>query len=241
MILINLLPEEYRKKEAVKLALPDVPSKNNLLTIVVAVLVVQLILTGVAVYQHFIVLPGVQKRFEELAAATKDITSEKERMISLNAETKQIEQATERNFYWSSFLNTLTNSVTKGIWLRAVLIEQPPKPKAVKKKAEKKESKNQKDAKSKKEDKKQNAKNKKKAEKEAPKEVLKPVLRIRGSVYAPGQETAAVGEFLKALKADSSLEAYFSDIELGAMTHRLVKDQDVYEFEINCRLRRETL
>ena len=53
MIGINLLPEELRKKEVVKLVLPELPVKKSLIIFCAVFFGAQLLLGIFAVYQQF--------------------------------------------------------------------------------------------------------------------------------------------------------------------------------------------
>lgn len=254
MILINLLPEELRKKEVVKLTLPELPSKTTIKRVIIGLISIQLLLTIFSMYQHFVVLPGLQKKVMVLKAEIGEIVTQKEETIAIKSRLKQIAETTERKFYWSSFLNTLTGSVTKGVWLDFLSLDVPQQNAAKKKKAEaksasaaKKEAKKpkKKDAKAKKKESQAKAKmdkSKADAAKAAAAEeaaAKKLVLKIRGSVYAPGQETATVGSFLKELKSNHELSSHFDEIELGTVTQRKIKEYDVYDFEISGKLKKD--
>lgn len=256
MILINLLPEELRKKEIVKLSLPELPSKKTIIRVIGAFLGIQILLTFFSVYQHFFVMPGLQKETTALATRLKDITDKKDQIISMNGRLKQIKDATDRKLYMAYLLNTLSGSMTKGVWLTSFSIETPTIAAKKGDKASKKGSKDalpadaakdsskakkEKDGKdSKKKDAaKPKAGNQKGADTapEAPKKVTN--LKLKGTVYAPNQETASIGRFLKELKSNRSFSDYFTDIELGNMSERKIKDYDVYDFEIVCRFKKD--
>lgn len=117
MIEINLLPQELRKREAVKLALPGIPVKGALVGFFSVFFAAQLLLSALAFYRRA-EISHVRKAVEILKAENREITHQKSEITFARTRLQQVQSITERKFYWSLLLNALSDSVTKGIWLR---------------------------------------------------------------------------------------------------------------------------
>jgi hypothetical protein len=63
------------------------------------------------------------------------------------------------------------------------------------------------------------------------------MLRLEGSVLAPGQEAAFVGKFIKELKANTLFTDLFSEIKLQSMNQKRIKENDVYDFVLICKFK----
>ena len=122
MIQINLLPEELRKKEPVRVTLPEMPDKKTIRLALLVFFGIQLALGVFAVIQRveFFML---SKEVSKLTAENKEVTQHKTEMDFMSGRMKDIRQLTQRKFYSSSFLDALTHSMTKGIWLRGLRFE----------------------------------------------------------------------------------------------------------------------
>lgn len=214
MILINLLPQELRKKETVKLVLPDLPVKKTVIAVGVLLFILQALLSSGAAYSHW-----REKNLTRELALMNDEARETHDLKSQTADQQKklqdIRNLTDKKFYWASLLNAVTQSMTQGVWLRKLSLDElteelpaeavpaanPPKKKAP-----------------------------------APRQVR--VLKLEGSVVAVGQEAAFIGRFVKALKDDVYLAELFRDIELSAINQRKIKDNDVYDFILFCKFKK---
>ncbi len=121
MIEINLLPEELRKREKVKLDLPEIPVFKILSVILVVVVSAQILLSAFAVYQ-MTTFVGLKKKLETLTKENREISVRKAETVAMAVQLKEIQALTERKFLWSVLLNDLSDSMTKGVWLRSLSV-----------------------------------------------------------------------------------------------------------------------
>ncbi len=221
MILINLLPPELKRREPSKLVLPEIPIKKTLASLTVGVLVIQALLS-VAALGVGMRASGMRREIASLTESLAELKKIKSQTVALQGRMRDIRALTSKKFYWASILSALTESTTKGVWLRSLtLIEgaaearktPAPAAKADKKPAKKTET--------------------------AP--VSTKIVKLEGSVYAPGQETAYVGRFVKALKDNATLKEVFGEIELSNTNQRKINDYDVFDFVLLCRFKKEKL
>lgn len=133
MITINLLPEELRKKERLKISLPDLPIRKGLAVFFAFFFLAQGGLTAFAAYQK-VQVGRIERKLDVLVRENKDVARQKSEIIALNARRKEIAALTERKFFWSRLLNAVSDSVTKGVWLTALTVAEergaPDSPKA---------------------------------------------------------------------------------------------------------------
>lgn len=209
IIQTNLLPEELRKKERLKLSLPEVPVNQALTIFFGAFFVIQASLSAFAFYQKGN-LGHVKARTLELKSQTRDVALHKAEIASHRARSNEIASLTARRYYWTQLLNTLSDSVTKGIWLTALAIEDGeaqgvvPGPRARK-----------------------------------PEGPRFRALRLDGSAVGQGQETAYIGKFIKELKEHPFLSELFSDVKLQNINQKKVRETDVYDFTLTCLFKPE--
>ena len=217
MILINLLPPELRKKESSKIVLPDIPIKKTLITAAAGVLALQVLLTLAALF--FVWRDSaMQSEIDRLSADIKETRSLKSQTVSAQNKLKDIHGLTDKKFYWSSLLNAVSDSITKGVWLRSLSLgevpeEAPAAPSAKKSSVKKAPAAGQ----------------------------MTRVLQLEGSVAASGQETAFIGKYVKSLKENAYFSELFRDIELSNINQRKVKDFDVYDFVLLCKFRKDKI
>ena len=215
MIEINLLPEEMRKKEAVKIALPDIPIKKTLIIVFGGFFGLQLLFTMFTFYMRFDgMLTG--KQIEALKASSQEIIRQKSETAAMIDRFKESRELFNRKFYWASLLSALSNSMTKGVWLRSFYISDEEPKSAMEKKPVP-------DA---------------KPEKGAAKSRY---LVLEGSAVGSGQETAFIGKFLKQLKDNPMFSNLFQDIKPYNINQRRIKEYDVYDFMMYCKFRKEKI
>ena len=116
MIEINLLPAEYRPKAVSKFVLPEIPIKKTLLTVTGMIFVIQVFASLFAVYEVFDLL-RVKGQIARLEVTGVQVTKEKADISALASRMIKIRSMTERKYYWASLLNSLTRSMSKGVWL----------------------------------------------------------------------------------------------------------------------------
>lgn len=225
MIEINLLPEELRKKESVKLALPSIPAlpKKTVLFAIAAVLGLQVLLTAFAFFQKGEVI-AVKNEIAVLKESSKGIAAQKIETTQMRTRLTQIDQMLRRKFFWSSLLSALTDSVIKGVWLTELSITEGNASPMIKK--------NELDVPPGRTD----AAAQRRAASAGPRTGAKPpkMLKLEGSVVGPGEETALIGKFIKKLKSNKLFETLFAEIEPANINQRKIREFDVYDFTIGC-------
>ena len=209
MIQINLLPEELRKKERISLSLPEVPIRKVLIIFFGVFFAMQACLSVFALVQK----GRVGKTERDIAALkiqNREITLRKAEIASSHARLKEIAALTERSFFWTQLLNDLSDSVTKGVWLTNLNLDeiQAPLPAGSAPKSRRSAG-----------------------------TVKTRVLRLDGSAVGQGQETAFVGKFIKELKDNDSLSRIFQDVKLSNINQKKIRDADVYDFSLVCIFR----
>ncbi len=215
MITINLLPQELRRKEAPKIVMPEIPIKKTLIIAAIVFFGCQALFTLAA---GFVALrtTATTAAMRSLLEKNQDLQQIKSKSEKMQAQIKELKAVTSRNFSWAALLSALSNSVTKGVWLRSLLVEEqevaapPPQTPA-----------------------------KPGPAKAPPPPARVRVLKLEGSVIASGQETAYIGKFLQSLKQNEMLAGLFDSIELSSMNQRRVKEFDVFDFMILCKFKKD--
>lgn len=220
MIEINLLPEQMRKKEPVKLALPEIPIKKTLFAAIGIVVALQVLLV-VAALGLRMRAGWLEGRIAELQRSGAAISAQKTETTLLQDRLKQLRAATGRKFYWAKLLDALTASTTRGVWLRTLSVKteevstagasnvaSPPR-------EEKGES------------------------KKPAKAVPAKLLALEGSAIGTGQETAFIGKFLQSLKDNETFKEIFSDIQVSDIQQRRIEEVDAYDFLIICKFKKD--
>jgi hypothetical protein len=239
MILINLLPSELRRHEAPKIVLPEVPVKKTLMIAGAGVLALQLLLSAAALItlaRHGIIKRETRTLYLQLddLRRVKKQTSEAAKRIS------EIKMLTEKKFFWALVLDELTKTVTRGVWLRSLALEEQTvqtkeangsrkKPKEKKKEKEKRPGKTKAEA------------TKTGSIKVAPASVeTYAVLRLEGSCSGGGQETSLIGKYLKSLRDSAYFKELFGDqIDISNIRQRKLGEAEVFDFVVQCRFRKE--
>ncbi len=208
MIEVNLLPEELRKKEAPKFVLPEMPNVRTLFIALVVFFGAQVLLIIFAVFQG-IEFSSVKKSVAALTEQNKTIILQKSEIAAMRSELKRIKSLTEKKLFWSSLLNALSDSMTKGVWLRKLSVTEelrkatPP------------------------------------AGKGSRSSKMVRTLSLEGSIISPGQETAYIGKFIKELKSHPVFNELFDQIELSNIHQKKIKEFDVYDFVLACVFKKE--
>lgn len=211
MIQINLLPEEMRKKERIRLSLPEVPMRKALIVFFSVLFAIQVSLSIFALAQKDRI-GQIKKELVALKAQNTDITLRKAETAFTRARFKEISALTGRDFFWTKLLNDLSDSATKGIWLTNLSLEEIAAPQTM-----------------------DPAQKPRRNESRA----MVKVLRIDGSAVGQGQETAFIGKFIKELKENPSLREIFQDVKLSNINQKKIREADVYDFSLSCIFRVE--
>lgn len=221
MILINLLPPELKRRESSKLVLPEIPIKKTLIYLGAGFLIIQAILSVVTL-GVVMRAGGMKREIATLSETLQEIKKAKSQTISSQNKLRDIRSLTAKNFYWASVLNALTESATKGVWLRSLVLTEglADRPKRTPSTAKAGG-----------------------AVKKADSPAVSPpkIMKLEGSVYAPGQETAYIGKFVKALKDNEALKNLFSEIELSNINQRKINEYDVFDFVLFCKFKRDKI
>ena len=216
MIEISLLPEELRKKERIKVAMPEIPIKKTLFISLGVLVSFQLLFT---LFTFFLYTQEISltKNVVSLKESSKDVIAQKEEAEAIYNRLKEIRSVVSRKFYWSELLSSVSNSATKGVWLRNLSVtDQGPKPSGSDKASTEPQSSDK--------------------DKKAAKDMY---LVLEGSAVGQGQETAFIGKYLKQLKETPYFTELFSEIKPNNINQRRFKDFDVYDFTIHCKFRKE--
>lgn len=224
MIEINLLPEELRKKESVKLSLPAMPAlpKKTVLLAVGVVLGVQVLFTAFAFFQKG-EAAAVRKDITALNESNRGLVAQKTESAEIRKRLSQIDHLLQRKFFWSSLLNALTDSMIKGVWLTNLSIAESNASPMIKKTVEVTLS---------------------KADTLSPRKTVSStsrtppksskMLKLEGSVVGPGEETALIGKFIKKMKGNALFDKLFAEIEPANINQKKIREFDVYDFTIGC-------
>ena len=121
MIEINLLPEELKKKDAIKISLPAGEIQKTLKLAAAGLLVLQ-ILFLVFAFSKRTELGWVNRSIGILKEENKEIAALKTQTQATQTHLHQMETLTGRKFSWTLLLNSLSSSITKGVWLRSFSI-----------------------------------------------------------------------------------------------------------------------
>ena len=121
MIEINLLPDDLRKKELMQFKLPEWPKLKIYVLTAAIFLGVQALATVFAFYQKLEIL-AVRTQIASIKKENPELLARKGETTAMQARLNQIDFMTNRKFYWSSLLNRLVHSMTKGVWLREFLV-----------------------------------------------------------------------------------------------------------------------
>ena len=221
MILINLLPPDLKRRETSKLVMPEIPIKKTLISLAAGLVVIQVLLSVVALGVAMRA-SGVKHEIATLSEQLQETKKIKSQTISSQNKLRDIRALTAEKFYWASVLSALTESATKGVWLRSLVLTEglaataKRAPPAVKGGGTAKRT----------------------DPATAPKTKI---VKLEGSVYAPGQETAYIGKFVKALKDHETLKNLFSEIELSNINQRKINEYDVFDFVLFCKFKRDKI
>lgn len=214
MIELNLLPPEFRRREAPKLTLPELPIKKTLITFFGVFIAIQVLFSAFAIYQR-IEFASIKQQTAALTQETLQIAKEKKEMAAERKRLTKINGLIQRNFYWTSVLNALSSSMTKGVWLTHLSVADEKRDDKNKTEAQKKEAGSSREG------------------------IQVKVLRIDGSAVGQGEETAFVGKFIKELKSNPLFSDLFSDIDLFRIEQKKIRDFDVYDFSLSCIFKNE--
>ncbi len=125
MIEINLLPPEYRPKAAPKFVMPHLQVKKTFLPVAAVIFGAQLLLSLFAVYM-VVDLAIVKAKTARIAEEGSLVAKKKAETVSTLERLRKIESIVQKKYCWSSLLNALSNSTSKGVWLTGFGVLESP-------------------------------------------------------------------------------------------------------------------
>lgn len=122
MIEINLLPEELRKKEGLRL-----PKEFYIIGVgVLSFLIVLHATTGMIIKWKRYRVVKLTQRWAKLAPLRKSVDVIRQETADLDKRAGGIDRLMVRRFLWSEKLNQLSNLVIPGIWIRTLSLNPSP-------------------------------------------------------------------------------------------------------------------
>lgn len=215
MIEINLLPPEFRKKDRREIRLPQLPYARLLFGALAFLVFCEAVLLAFTVVERSRAgkLGGEYQRLEP---EIKRMRALKEDTARAQARLKALGKLSARPFHWTHVLGALSSAMTGEVWLTEISLDaggdaagtQALRP-------AKARSAGAKDA----------------GKGPAP-ESWKCALVIRGASAVAGQETGAIGRFIRSLKANEFLKKRVEDFELEKIDRRTVDKVTHFDFTV---------
>lgn len=219
MIEINLLPEDLKKRKRAepKIAIANIRiEKIPFVKIAIfsagALLAIQIVLFGLSILGGAI-FNSLEKGYKQILPQKQEAQRLQARISDMGEKVTAIDELMVKRFSWAEKLNTLSDSVTPGIWLTQLdydekVIERPKTPAGGPSKG---------------------------PIKAGIEKVLARYLIISGASQSMEEEgTALIGRFIKSLKENPSFYSDFSDIELGSIKREQMGGQEIMTFKITC-------
>lgn len=224
MIEINLLPEEFKKKEPKfkgpdlsKFKMQNIPILKISFAALGILVVIQLLLFAIGIYMKGN-LNSTEKHYSQILPKKREADTLKTQIETINKKVGAIDELMVKRFSWAKKLNDLGDSMTPGIWLTELSYSEKliDRPVIIQMRGSKNKG--------------QPGPSRTLIEK-----ALVKYLVISGYATSLGEDgTAAVGKFIKSLKDNPSFYADFSEIELGAIKREKIENQEVMSFKITC-------
>jgi hypothetical protein len=227
MIEINLLPEEFKKKEPrfkkidlSGLKLADI-NFNKLPLVGIGLGAIAFLI----LFHLILFLIGINSK-ASLAAISKEtrvLSPEKREADKLRNDLDLINKKIVAIDGLMVKLNALSDSITPGIWLTEISYDEIEGNKLVLVSA-----------------KPSNDKTKRNSSRSVTEKVILRYLVISGYASSMGEQgTALIGKFIKALRDSSEFYSDFSEIKLGSIKTDKYLDQEVMNFKITCLYKNE--
>lgn len=221
MIEINLLPQEYRKKEPrfkgveiSQLNLQNIPVMYIVAVVVSFLLIAQGGLFVLSLYGKAQV-STLTRKYESIRPQKQRFDDLQAKLSATRKKISAIDELMEKRYSWARKLNYLSDSMTPGIWLTNLSYDERITERMIPRTAPKNS-----------------------AEAAPPpirQSVLSRNLTLSGYAAGAGEQGAAlVGKLIKSMKESPDLSEEFSDIILGSIKSEKVEDQDVMNFKITC-------
>lgn len=213
MIEINLLPQGLkRKKPTIKLDLASLPILRIGIIFAVSLLVIYiLMILGTQVVKFNLV--QLNNKWQSMSEQKKELDAIKKEIADLDEDIQIISRLEIEKGVWSRRLNAISDSLTVGIWLRELLVQEVVSTEKVKTQDQQAEG----------------------ATRERPKKRTKKYLNISGTALMVGTDGMAnVGKLMNSLKSNKDFFENFQDMQLGSIQRRLIKGVEVMDFTIVC-------
>ena len=123
MIEINLVPEQYRKKEVRTVKLPPLALTRYMVALLVGLAIVAMA-TCALVAQKYFERQSLDKQKLAIAPQAREIESLKNDTAAIQKKLKTLRQMTDHPFYWARVLNVISNELTDGVWLTRIALEE---------------------------------------------------------------------------------------------------------------------
>lgn len=213
MIDINLLPDNLKKsKTTFRVDIKNIPVIKLSVIFVAGLFALQLLLmTGIEILKFKLV--HLNLKWQSMSEERKQIDSLKKELSDLNKDIDVISRLGRQSTVWSFRLNAISDSVTPGIWLRELSIQENIS-------TEKQKT--------------PSADNANLTQNRARK-VIKKYLSISGSSLMAGSDAMSnVGKFMNNLKSQKNFFESFQDTRLGSIQRRFIKQTEIMDFTIMC-------
>ncbi len=208
MIEINLLPEEQKRKTR-KIELPDIAFVPIIAGLLGIIIVTHLSL-GLIVTLKARTLKQLEASWEKTLPAKEKADKLKLELTDMRTKIEAIEELIESRLSWAKKLNDLSDAMITGVWLNKLRLEK----KVIFQEAGVGEDKG--------------------STPEFRKTIVK-TLHLNGSVFAAGgDETAAIGKFIRSLKTHRGFFYDFKEIETASIQRRKLEESEVMDFELIC-------
>jgi Tfp pilus assembly protein PilN len=212
MIEINLLPEELKKKKK-KVELPNV-SFLPVITVLIGIIIMVHLLLVLSINLKTRSLKRLEKKWQEIAPENKRADKLKHEIGGMRARIQAIDNLIKGRINWAKKLSDLSDAMIPGIWLNRLWLE---------KKLMLSESESE------------SGRGVREQDGEGQESIVLKTLHLNGSVIATGgEETAAIGRFIRSLKDSKGFFADFKDIESVSIQRTRLEDIEVMEFELLC-------
>ncbi|MDP3730826.1 MAG: hypothetical protein Q8R14_04815 [Candidatus Omnitrophota bacterium] len=219
MIEINLLPEEIRRRkrspvrtDVSAMSASSLPILSVAAWAAGAILLIQLALFAIGIMSGG-TFKSLSLEYEDMLPKKQETEKLKIQVDKTNKKVNVINELMVKRFSWEKKLNSLSDSMTPGIWLTKLQYDEKltEVPGTV------------------------NAGLAKNKGGQAEENVLSGYLILSGAASSMGEEgTALIGRFIKSLKDDPVFYSDFSDIELGTIKREKLDDQEIMTFNITC-------
>lgn len=210
MIEINLLPKELRKRN---IELPNIFTHISFIPVVALILGIHLLLVF-AITMKARTLARHEKRWQEILPEKEEADKLRDELTKMRGKIEVVDSLVQGRISWAKKLSDLSDAIIQGVWLNRLWLDQ----KIVLEMAE-------------------SIKNEEGGAgvSAAPKRTIVKTLHLNGSVIASGgEETAAIGKFIRSLKNNKGYSADFKEIEATSIQRSHLKDVEVMDFELIC-------